>query len=329
VKTRTIIGATLAVALLAATACSSGSDGSSASGASGGDGGTGATPPAGDPTTDKLAQVLARGTLVLSTDPAYPPQSFRVEGEERLADTACAETQMTANQISGYDAETGKLAAAALGVEACFVEPTWTEITGGSWGDRWDVSWGSGSINADRMQRLWMTQPYYAVPNVYFVREDSPYETPSDLDGKSIGACASCSQELYLRGTLEIPGVEIEPTVMDPEVVLFDVEASGLKAVAKGTIDAFLAAAPVGQEAIDEGMPLRALELPAFAYYPSGFVDKDSGLDSAAFVERIDAIIQGAIADGTLPTFSEEFFGTDYATEAGRFDITAIGQTVT
>ena len=32
---------------------------------------------AGDPSTDKLAQVLARGTLILSTDPAYPPQGWR------------------------------------------------------------------------------------------------------------------------------------------------------------------------------------------------------------------------------------------------------------
>ena len=31
----------------------------------------------GDPSSDKLAQVLARGTLILFTDPAYPPQSTR------------------------------------------------------------------------------------------------------------------------------------------------------------------------------------------------------------------------------------------------------------
>lgn len=37
--------------------------------------------------TDKLAQILARGTLILSTDPAYPPQSYRVRGATRLART--------------------------------------------------------------------------------------------------------------------------------------------------------------------------------------------------------------------------------------------------
>ena len=73
-------------------------------------------------------------------------------------------------------------------------------------GDRWDIAYGSGSINADRMQRLYMTQPYYAVPNYYFVAADSPARHAADLDGKRVGACASCSHEAYLKGELEIPG---------------------------------------------------------------------------------------------------------------------------
>ena len=58
----------------------------------------------GDPTKDKLAQVQARGTLVLYTDPAYPPQSMAVEGATRAASTKCAPNQMTAPEITGYDA---------------------------------------------------------------------------------------------------------------------------------------------------------------------------------------------------------------------------------
>ena len=108
--------------------------------------------------TDKLAVILDRGTILLSTDPAYPPQSFGVEGATRAEDTKCSAEQLTAPEVSGYDAEVGKLVAAELGVEPCFVTPTWTEITGGNWGDRWDITWGSGGDNEDRMTRLWMTQ---------------------------------------------------------------------------------------------------------------------------------------------------------------------------
>ena len=284
--------------------------------------------PAPDPNTDKLAQVLDRGTLVLSTDPLYPPQSYSVKGATRAPDTKCSPDQLTADEITGYDAETGKLVARELGVEPCFVVPAYTEITSGNWGDRWDVSYASGSINEDRMQRLWMTQPYYAVPNSYFVAKDSPYQVPSDLDGKSIGACASCSHEMYLQGDLVIPGIEIVPTVKDPEIVTFNTEPAGLEEAAGGKLDAFLAADPVGQASIDEGFALRKLDQIAFTYYPSGFLDKSSALSQTAFFERVNEIVQQAQADGTLVALSEEFFGTDYVAEAAAYDVDALEQEV-
>jgi ABC-type amino acid transport substrate-binding protein len=47
---------------------------------------------------------------------------------------------------------------------------------------------GSGAITADRMTRLWMTAPYRAEAQRFYVREDSSYRRPSDLDGKRISA---------------------------------------------------------------------------------------------------------------------------------------------
>ncbi len=282
--------------------------------------------PSGDPASDKLAQVLSRGTLVGYAALDYAPQSFLVEGAERPADTRCSPNQLTAAEVAGYDNDTTKLVAEQLGVEACFVIPTWTEVTAGNWGDRWDIAYGSGSINADRMTRLWMTQPYYAVDNFYFVREDAPYEVASELSGKEIGACASCSHEYFLKGELEIPGVDIVLDVEDPVIVTYETEPPGLEAVAAGDVEAFLCAGPVGQQAIDDGLALRALAKPAFTYYPSGFVDKSSGLDAKAFVERVNEIVRGLHADGTLKALSVEYFGQDYASAAGEFDLDATGQ---
>jgi polar amino acid transport system substrate-binding protein len=281
-----------------------------------------------DPATDKLAQVLARGTLVGYHEADYPPQSMEVEGATRPAGTKCADTQLTGNQVTGFDNETTKLVAERLGVEACFAIPPWTEVTAGNWGDRWDIAYGSGSINADRMQRLYMTQPYYAVPNYYFVAVGSPARHAADLHGKRIGACASCSHELYLKGELEIPGIELAPTVADPRVVTYETEAPGLAATARGRIDAFLAAEPVGRAKIERGLRLRRLPEVAFTYYPSGFVDKSSGLDSRAFVDKVNRIVQTAQADGTLERLSRRFFGRDYIGDAAAYDIDAIGQRV-
>lgn len=283
---------------------------------------------AGDPTTDKLAQVLARGTLILFTDPKYPPQSFAVEKAERLAGTKCAANQLTASEIKGYDAETGKLVAAALGVEPCFVTPSWTEVTAGNWGDRWDLAYGSGAIALDRMEVLYMTQPYYSTPTNFFVPKTSQAREPEDLSGKKVGACAGCTMEEYLRGTLELPGPPIESVVDDPQIVTFDTEVPGLEATARGEIDAFLCSEPVGSEAIDEGAPLRLLAQAAYYSNKTGYVDKGSGLASAAFVERINEIVGGLHADGTLKRLSVEYFGKDYATAAAEFDLDSIEQTV-
>src|SRR5690348_16435837 len=98
---------------------------------------------------------MARGTLVVSTDPEYPPQSFAVEGAQRKADTKCTSNQLTAPELDGFDVQTALELARRLGVEPCFVTPSWTEITGGSWGDRWDISVGSMDISRERMGVLW------------------------------------------------------------------------------------------------------------------------------------------------------------------------------
>jgi polar amino acid transport system substrate-binding protein len=309
---RTTVAFALSVVVSALAACG-GSDGNTS---------------AGDATTDKLAQVLARGTLVGYHESDYPPQSMDVPDATRPAGSKCADNQLTANQVTGFDSDTTKLVARQLGVEACFATPTFTELTAGNWGDRLDIGYASGSINSDRMQRLWMTQPYYAVPNYYFVAVDSPARHAADLNGKRIGACTGCSHELYLNGQLEIPGIDVKLNVEKPKVIGYETEGPGLRAAAARKIDAFLAAGPVGQALIDDGVGLRRLPEVAFTYYPSGFVDKSSGLTSKAFVDKVDAIIQTAQQDGTLRRLSLKYFGQDYVRAAAAYDIAALKQEV-
>ena len=311
----------LAVLVLVAVGCGSDDDAGAPQTAA-------PTESAGDPSTDKLAQIKARGTLVLFTDPKYPPQSFVVEGAERPADTKCADNQLTAPEMSGYDAETSKLVAEGLGVKACFVDPSWTEVTGGNWGDRWDLAYGSGAIEFSRMENLYMTQPYYSTPTPFFVPKSSKAREPSDLDGKRIGACTGCTMEKYLRGTLALPGPPLEELVANPQIITYDTETPGLEATAKGKVDAFLCSEPVGEGAIKDGAALRKLPTPAYYSNKTGYVDKESGLAVGPFVDKINAIIAARHADGTLAGFSKKFFGKDYAATAAEFDLASIEQTV-
>jgi len=306
------------LAVVVLTGCGSSSGGGTASS-------SGAAP--GDASSDKLAQVMQRGTIVLSVDLNYAPQSYQVKGSTRAGGSKCAANQLTGNQVTGYDAETGKAVAKALGVEPCFVTPSWTEVTAGTWGDRWDVAWGSGAITAERMTKLYVTQPSYSTPNVVFVAADSPITSLSQLTGHTVGACTGCTMEEYLRGTLVLPGVTLSKP-FTAKVVTYDNEVPGLKAVAAGKVDAFLCSEPVGQGQIKAGLKLRELSPQAYRTYKTGYVDKASGLSSTAFVAKIDKIMKQLHSDGTMKALSLKSFGADYATAAGEFDMTPLAQQV-
>jgi ABC-type amino acid transport substrate-binding protein len=284
--------------------------------------------PSADPTKDKLAQVLARGTLVLWTDPDYAPQSFAVKDAKRAAGTKCAPNQLTAPEMSGYDAETGKLVAAALGVEPCFVSTPFDAMIAGSWGDRFDIAWGSGAITKGRMEKLYVTQPYYSTPANFFVKAGSPVQKPADLSGKKIGVCSGCTHHSYLERTLELPGSTIDYVVKDPTIVTYNSEPPGLDDTAAGTVDAFLCSEPVGLAAIAKGVGLREIETPAYYTFKTGYLDRDLTLAAGPFIDAINQAIKDAHASGKLKAMSTEFFKKDYATPAAAFDLTSLAQQV-
>lgn len=279
-----------------------------------------------DPSVDKLAQVRARGTLVLWTDTEYPPQSFAVEGAARQAGTRCASNQLTAPEVSGYDAETGKLVASALGVEPCFVTTPFDSMIAGSWGDRYDIAWGSGAITVDRMERLYVTQPYYSTPASFFVRADAAITDPTQLAGKEIGACSGCTHQRYLERTLELPGETIDFLVDAPQIVTFNSEVPGLSAVEAGDIEAFLCSEPVGMAAIAEGAALKVLDRDAYYTHKTGYVDRDLELAVGPFLEAVNDALADLHAGGQLKALSIDFFGQDYASPAAAFDLAELDQ---
>jgi polar amino acid transport system substrate-binding protein len=290
---------------------------------------SGAKSGAGDPATDKLAQILARGTLILSTDPAYPPQSYLVKSAKHLTHTKCAANQMTANQMAGYDADTGKLVAQGIGVEACFVTPTWSEQISGHWNDRWDLAIASIGVTRERMTRLYYTQPYSAEAERFFIRKSSKVKTAQQLSGKRLGGCGGCFAQNYIERNLALPGQKVRFLVDHATFVGYDVERNGLADVARGKLDAFLCGVAVGGKAIAEGLPLKAVGGDQYVAYLSGAVDRFSGLKVAPFVARVNAIVSRLHEQGKLRRLSLKYFDTDFATRASHFDISRLGQKIT
>jgi hypothetical protein len=63
-----------------------------------------------------------------------------------------------------------------------------------------------------------------------------------------------------------------------------------------------------------------------FTEYLAVAIDKKSSKDPVGLVRRVTQIVQDMHGDGTLHRLSLQYYGLDFATPAGAFDIQALGQ---
>ena len=279
---------------------------------------------------DKLAEIQARGTLVIATDADYVPQSQLIPGAKPNTDTKCEPTQYTASQFQGFDVEVAKELAAKLGVEPCFVTPPWSQLIAGNWGDNWDVHVGSVAITYDRMKNLYFTQPYYATPTVLIVhKENKTYKAPEDLSGKRIGVCAGCTFEAYLEGMLKIPGEEIAYRIQNAQIVAYENEDPAIKDLSMGDgveLDAVMTILPKARTAIEAGSPVRILEEPILFAYASITLDRASKRDLARLFSEINKTIAGLHQAGRLKDLSLSYQGLDLTQQAASYDLSVLNQ---
>ena len=286
--------------VLLAAACGGGE---TTAGSAGGDGDSGT---AGKEGNDLLQVVKDRGTLIASTDPAYPPQSSRnPQGE-----------------FEGFDIDVTNEIAERLGLDGVeWVTPAFDAITAGSWSGRWDLSVGSITITKERQKVLLFTEPYYFTPASIAVHQENSdiQDLETDLDGKRVGVCVACSYDLYLQGKSPVVGEAPEFVVDDPEIKTYDTDTTAIQDLAIGDgvrLDAVMSALPTLEQAIEDDTPIKIVGDPLF-YEPLGVaVDKSSPEDPQAFFEEVDSIIQEMHSDGTLTELSKKWYdGTDLTVE--------------
>ena len=267
----------------------------------------GAARPTADPSTDKLAQILARGTLILSTDPAYPPQSYRVKGREAARAHEVRGEPAHGNQMAGYDADTSKLVAQGLGVEPCFVTPTWSEQISGHWNDRWDIAFASIGITRERMTRLYYTQPYSAEAERFFVRRTLERHRPlQQLSGKRLGGCGGCFAQNYIQQNLDLPGQKVRFLVEHATFVGYDVERNGLADVARGQARRVPLRRRRRRQGDRRGPPAQSPSAAdQYVAYLAGAVDRSSGLQRRRLHrQKVDTIVAAPARAGHAPARS-------------------------
>ena len=279
---------------------------------------------------DKLAEIQARGTLVIATDADYVPQSRLIPGSTPGQDTRCEPTQNTASQFEGFDVDVAHAVADGLGVEPCFVTPPWSQLVAGNWGDNWDVHVGSVAITYDRIADLYFTQPYYATPTVLLVHQDNTtYKSAEDLSGRRIGICAGCTFEAYLQGTLEIPGVGLQYRIKNAQPIAFESEDPAIKALSVGDgveLDAVMTIMPKARAAIEAGSPVKMLEDSVLYAYASITLDRAGRRVSGRLYAEINRIIRELHQTGKLSEMSLRYQGMDFSAEAALYNISTLNQ---
>jgi polar amino acid transport system substrate-binding protein len=282
--------ASLAVAILAVlavTACGGGSSGSS-------DGGG-----------NLLQEIKDRGTIRVSTDPAYPPQSF----------------QANDGTFKGFDIDVAEEIAKRMGVEVQWLTPSWDVLTAGSWNGRWDMSVGSMTVTPERAKVLDFSTPYYYTPASVAVHEDNTdiTDVETDLDGKTIGVCGACTYEFYLDGTLNIPG-DYDFVIDNPQIKTYDTDSSAIQDLALGDgvrLDAAMSSLTTLKQAEESGTPIKIVGDPLYYEPLAVAIDKEAPGNPKPLAKEVNKIVEEMHEDGTLTELSKKWYGYDLTEKQG------------
>ncbi len=261
---------------------------------------------------DLLGEVKARGTLRISTDVNYAPQSASVDGAQRASGTKCGADELTASQVEGFDIDTAVEIAKRLGVEPCFVTPAWDLVTAGNWGGRWDISVGSMTITKDRQKALWFTPAYYFTPAQLAAKVGSGITKIEDIAGKAVCAGTGTTYETYLKGEdVGIPDSDIKvkaPAGVNVVALNTDSECAQSIQAGRTDFDIFMTSGTVVDKAIQEGIPVEKVGGPAYVENLAVAIDKQAAKDPKSLLDAISKAVNEMHADGTLTKSSLKWY---------------------
>jgi polar amino acid transport system substrate-binding protein len=249
---------------------------------------------------DYLARIRDAGVIKVSTDPAYPPQSFLNEDTDEL---------------EGFDIDVAKEIAERLGVEVQFETPDFSAVTAGGWSNRWDMSVGSVTVLPAREEVLDFTQAYYYTPAQAATTEGTGIETIEDFAGTKICVGESTTYQFWLEGSLELPNVTTVEPPEGAEAVTLPTDINCPEAWRDGRSDfeGWVSSITTVDGAIADGLPVISVGDPVF-FEALGVAFDKSVEDNDSLVAEVDRIIGEMHDDGTLTELSKKWYdGIDYS----------------
>ena len=232
---------------------------------------------------DQLAQILAKGEIVVAMEGTWSPWTYHDEKDE----------------LVGYDVEVAKAIAEKLGVKATFVEGEWDGLFAGMDAGRYDIVVNGVDVTEERSQKYDFTEPYAYNRTAIIVKKDNDeIQSFEDLAGKhTANTISSTYAELAEQYGADVTGVDdlnqtfelllsgrIDAT-LNAELTYYD--------YLKAHPDADVKIAALTDTASEVAIPLR------------------KGDESASLRESINTALDELRADGTLSELSVKYFGSD------------------
>ena len=239
-----------------------------------------------------LANVMAKGKLIMGFDEAYPPMGFVSEDGEHV----------------GFDIDLAKEVTKRMGVELVLQPISWDakelELSGGNI----DCIWSGLTITDARKEQMLFTMPYLANEQIMVVLADSGLASVADVAGKVLGTQA---------GSASVDVLEANPDIKASlaEIALSDDFVAALMDLRLGGIDVLLIDSVVGNYYIAQ-----QADPTAFAVLPEVLQAEEYGIavrkDEVTLADAINAQLIAIQEDGTLDTIRAAWFANDVTTIA-------------
>jgi polar amino acid transport system substrate-binding protein len=224
------------------------------------------------------ATIVERGTVLVSTDANYAPQSS---------------VNKDTGDLEGFDIDVANKMAEVLGLTVEFKKVQWETVIPGLQTGKWDVSIGSMTITDERLKTVDFTIPYYYTSGQVFVKKGGPQiASAADLDGKAVGVGAATTYYDYLKA---------ETTA---DVKTYPTDADAFPDLRNGNLDFVMTAGPTGQQAILEGQPFDFSGAPLYYEDLAFAINKGEG----DWVALLNYAVKTMHDDGSLTAMSEKWY---------------------
>ena len=232
---------------------------------------------------DQLAEIKAKGEIVVATEGAWAPWTYHDEQ----------------GNLVGFDVEVAKDIADKLGVPATFAETEWDGIFAGLDAGRYDIAANGVEVTDERAEKYNFTTPYGYIRTALIVRGDNDDITSfDDLAGKHT-ANSIASTYMTLAESYGATAVGVDTLDQTIQMVL------------SGRADATLNAEVSFYDymAVHPDANIKVVALTDDASRVSIPVRKDE--KSASLLEAINQAIAELDEEGELSRISEKYFGKD------------------